>query len=297
MKKTMMVLVVLLWAFGGTLSAAKAQPVVTDTSQMVLVKTRDGNRYMGHIVSQDAAQMVLKTDQLGVVSLQKDQLVQIKTIRKQEIVDGEYWPENPHATRYLFGPNGYGLRKGEGYYSNTWIFFNQLSYGFTDNFTVGAGVIPLFLFAGAPTPIWITPKFSIPVKKDVVNLGVGGLFATVLGGEDVGTFGIAYGQLTLGSRDRNVNFGLGYGYAGSEWANTPTLSFSGVYRAGKRFALLSENYLFDTGENNVFLLSAGGRYLGDRLAIDGALILPTQTDGELFAIPWLGISVPFGNTQ
>lgn len=44
MKKTMMLLVVLLWAFGGTLFSAKAQPVVTDTSQMVLVKTRDGNR-------------------------------------------------------------------------------------------------------------------------------------------------------------------------------------------------------------------------------------------------------------
>lgn len=110
--------------------------------------------------------------------------------------------ENPHATRYLFGPNGYGLRKGEGYYSNTWIFFNQLSYGFTDNFTVGAGVIPLFCLPAPRRRSGSPPKFSIPVKKDVVNLGVGGLFATVLGGEDVGTFGIAYGQLTLGSRPK-----------------------------------------------------------------------------------------------
>lgn len=287
----------MLWMFGETPSAAKAQTGVVDTTQMVLVKTRDGNRYMGRILSQDAASMVLRTDKVGVITLPANQVVQVKTIRSQEIVDGQYWPENPHATRYLFGPNGYGLRKGEGYYSNTWIFFNQLSFGFTDNFTVGAGVIPLFLFAGAPTPIWITPKFSFPIKKDQVNVGVGGLFATVLGGDEGGSFGIAYGQLTLGSRDRNVNIGLGYGYAGNDWANTPTLSFSGVYRAGKRFALISENYLFDTGNSNTILLSGGGRYLGDRLAIDGAFIIPTRTEGSLFAIPWLGISVPIGGVE
>lgn len=161
-------------------------------SARVMVETIDGNQYVGWIVDQNADVLVLKTDNLGEIKLPKKQIKLMRPVRTTEMVNGEYWPENPHATRYLFGPNGYGLRKGEGYYSNTWIFFNQISYGITNNFTLGAGIIPLFFFDGAASPIWITPKVSIPIKKDMFNVGVGGLFATVLG-EDVGTFGVAYG--------------------------------------------------------------------------------------------------------
>ncbi|MCC7507375.1 MAG: hypothetical protein IT259_18865 [Saprospiraceae bacterium] len=264
-------------------------------SARVMVETIDGNQYVGWIVDQNADVLVLKTDNLGEIKLPKKQIKLMRPVRTTEMVNGEYWPENPHATRYLFGPNGYGLRKGEGYYSNTWIFFNQISYGITNNFTLGAGIIPLFFFDGAASPIWITPKVSIPIKKDMFNVGVGGLFATVLG-EDVGTFGVAYGQFTIGPRDKNINFGLGYGYAGDDWASTPTISISGTYRAGKKFAFITENYIFDTGDSNVTLLSFGGRFIGRNLAIDGALVMPTNTDGFLIAIPWLGINVPFGNT-
>lgn len=264
-------------------------------STRVMVETTDGNQYVGWIVDQNADVLVLKTDNLGEIKLPKKQIKLMRPVRTSEMVNGEYWPENPHATRYLFGPNGYGLRKGEGYYSNTWIFFNQISYGITNNFTLGAGIIPLFFFDGAASPIWITPKVSIPIKKDMFNVGVGGLFATVLG-EDVGTFGVAYGQFTIGPRDKNINFGLGYGYAGDEWASTPTISISGTYRAGKKFAFITENYIFDTGDENITLLSFGGRFIGRNLAIDAALVLPTNTDGFLIAIPWLGINVPFGNT-
>lgn len=274
-----------------------AQIITTDSTQQVMVETRDGNQFIGRIVGQTAETIVLRTDNFGNITLQKKQVVKMEIVQKERIIEGEYWPENPHGTRYLFGPNGYGLRKGEGYYSNTWIFFNQVSYGVTNNFTVGVGVIPLFLFAGAPTPIWITPKVSIPIKKDMVNLGVGGLFATVLGGDEGGgSFGVAYGQLTIGPRDKNINVGLGYGYAGNDWANTPTVSISGTLRTGKKFALITENYIFDTGDSNYTLLSFGGRFIGRKLAVDAALLLPTETGGEFVAVPWLGINVPFGNT-
>ncbi|MEZ5070324.1 MAG: hypothetical protein R2751_04985 [Bacteroidales bacterium] len=40
-------------------------------------------------------------------------------LQSNDLVEGEYWFSNPHATRYFFGTNGYGLEKGEGYYQNT----------------------------------------------------------------------------------------------------------------------------------------------------------------------------------
>ncbi len=259
-----------------------------------VIETVDDNTYIGIIREQNADKIVLETNNLGVISLFRSNIRRMQALRPEQIRNGEIWYDSPHATRYLFGPNGYSLKRGEGYYQNVWIWFNQISFGVTDRFTLGVGMVPLFFFS-APTPVWITPKYSIPIKEGKVNLGVGALVATVLGTEgDGGSFGVAYGQLTLGSRDRNVNFGLGYGYAGNSWANSPTLSFSTMQRVNKKLAFISENYLFDTGDDNIGLISAGFRFLGRRIAIDGALVVPVEPDIEFFVIPWLGINVPIG---
>lgn len=283
----------ILFLFLANGAMAQEVKIPTDTTLLLTVETSDGNIFVGNIRRIEADHLILNTEKFGELRISKKDIQKIGTVSKSQVVGGEFWHDNPQSTRYLFGPNGYGLKKGEGYYQNTWIFFNQVSYGVSDNFTLGVGIIPLFLFAGAPTPIWITPKVSLPIKKDAVNLGIGGLFAVVLG-EDEGSFGIAYGQMTFGPRDKNINLGLGYGYAGNSWANTPTVSLSGLYRTSKRFALITENYLFDAGDENVALLSFGGRFIGRRLAVDAALVLPTGT-GDFFAIPWLGLSVPFGS--
>jgi hypothetical protein len=265
-----------------------------------LVETNDGNEYIGLIREKTPDKIVLLTPNIGEISILRGDIRRMETLDAKQIKDGQVWYQNAQSTRYLYGPNGYGLQKGEAYYQNVWVLFNQISVGVTDHFTLGVGLVPFFLFNG-PTPVWLTPKVSIPIKKDKVNVGVGALLATVLGSEDFGgggSFGVAYGQLTLGSRDRNVNFGVGYGYAGDSWANSPTLSFSTMLRGSKKVAFVSENYLFDAGENSVGMLSAGIRFLGKKIAIDAALVVPVGGDiGALIAIPWLGLNVPFGKKQ
>ena len=271
-----------------------AQNIPKDSTVQVTLRTTDDNEYVGFIVAQSAETVSLKTENLGVINIPKKMIRDIQTVRKEQIIDGQYWYDNPYATRYFFGPNGYGLRKGEGYYQNAWIFFNQISYGFTKHLTIGVGLVPGFLLGGGATPIWLTPKVSLPLNKDKVNLGVGGLFATALGSDGGGSFGVAYGQLTFGPRDRNINIGLGYGYAGDDWADTPTVTLSAMYRATKKFALMTENYIFDTGEENFFLLSFGGRFIGRHVAIDAGLFIPAEGDAFI-ASPWLGVNVPFGH--
>ncbi len=64
--------------------------------------------------------------------------------------------------------------------------------GVTNYFSIGAGIVPVFLFGGGATPVWITPKFSIPVVKDKFNVGAGALVGTVLGASGTG-FGLLYG--------------------------------------------------------------------------------------------------------
>ena len=160
------------------------------------VETLDGNEYIGIILEQTTETIRIKTDKLGEISIPRAEIKRITQLTATKSKDGTYWLDNPQATRYFWAPNGYSLKKGEGYYQNVWVLFNQAVYGLTDHFSAGVGVMPLFLFGGASTPAWITAKFSVPVVKDKFNMGAGALIGTVIGEEDAG-FGILYGITTI----------------------------------------------------------------------------------------------------
>jgi hypothetical protein len=152
-----------------------------DSTSVWVVETTDGNEFTGTILFEDSAGIILTTAIYGELHINSSHIKKRKEIPSDHLVGGEYWFGNPHATRYFFGPNVYGLQKGEGYYQNTWIFLNQVNYGISDYFSLGGGVMPLFLIAGSPSPVWLTPKLSFPLVRDKVNLGAGMLLVHVLG--------------------------------------------------------------------------------------------------------------------
>jgi hypothetical protein len=273
--------------------AAYAPAQINPDSIKYRIETFDGNNYVGTIVMQDAATITFRSETLGVIVLQKSNVKRMDIVSGTRSKDGSYWFENPQASRYFWQSNGYGVGAGEGYYQNVWVFFNHVTYGITDHFQIGAGVVPLFLFAGGETPVWLNPKFSIPVAKDRFNLGIGALVGTVLGAGDAG-FGMLHGTGTLGTRDRNVSLGIGYGYAGGELADVPAISLSGMWRTGEKGYLLTENYFLDAGDETVLLLFFGGRRMLGRASLDFGAMFPTDV-GEAVFIPWLGIGIPFGN--
>ena len=268
-----------------------------DTASMYRVETQDGNEYTGILISQDSLGLVLQTERLGVLTFKTSDVRRFYPIRADRVKEGIYWADNPQSSRYFWSPNGYGLKKGEGYYQNIWVLFNQVSVGVTKNFSIGAGLVPLFLFSGTSTPVWITPKFSIPVKKDKFNLGAGALVATVLGENNTG-FGLLYGIATAGSRDKNISLGIGYGYAGDNWARTPTFSLSSMIRTGARGYFLTENYYIGGGDGYALIFSAGYRWIIKKAGMDFGLFMPYEnTFDSIVLIPWLGITIPFGNTK
>ncbi|MFN7119260.1 MAG: hypothetical protein ACK4TA_20845 [Saprospiraceae bacterium] len=272
---------------------------------LIIIETKDGNEYLGTIQMQDSSQLVLLTANIGTIQIQRNDIKRIRPAGFGQMKDGKYWYENPHPTRYFYGPNGYGLRKGEGYYQNVWVLLNQVSYGFTNNFSLGAGIVPLFLFGeGNQTPFLINGQFSLPLRPEKMNLSVGGFYFNSIGGDpyyddDFGDgVGILYGGVTLGSRDNNIHFLLGYGYDGYGFADAPLVSVSGTIRVSRRTYLMTENYFFDAGNKLSGWFSFGGRYAARRLAIDYGLMFPTDFDNSyLVAIPWLGIASPFGRAK
>ena len=294
-----------------TVTAQKDQTEKSVKKELTHIETIDGNDFIGKITSEDEQVVKMSTEKFGEISISKADIKRRELVGKEQLVDNNYWFANSNSTRYLFAPNAYALKKGEGYYQNTWVFMNQVSYGFTDKFTVGMGTIPLFLFGSGiarATPFWITPKYTFGGQQANKNVAAGVFyFFFPFAGADEGTLsaGIAYGSGTIGNRNSNLSFGLGYGFARSRFggvsetvfAKYPTLNLSGMYRLSKSGYLVSENWFVSSGEFNVGLFSGAYRYCGKNFSIDLGLVGIASEDYIGPIAPWLGILIPFSRKK
>jgi hypothetical protein len=290
MKNSFLILVFLLSCI--TIQRSYSQNTQADTASIYRIETTDGNEYLGTILFRDSITIRVKTINIGIIALKWKDINKVVRLEKEEIRNGSDWFQVLQSTRYFWSPNGYGLRKGESYYQNIWVLYNQMGTGISDNFSIGLGLIPLFLIAGTPTPVWITPKFSIPVVPDKFNLGIGALTGIVAGASSTG-FGILYGLATLGSHDKNITVGLGYGFAAGSWTQRPLLSLSGMLRVSKKGYLMTENYLINFPDSKLMIVGLGGRSLIRKAGLDYGLAIPVYTGMSTFiAIPWLGLTIP-----
>ncbi|WP_233992594.1 hypothetical protein [Salinibacter altiplanensis] len=288
------------WAVVGLLlvlgvlgSSVHAQAPDTSQGPVYRVETADGQVLRGTLVSETDGEVVLDVRQLGEVTIQRTNIERLEELDPGRLRDGEYWFQNPQSTRYFFAPNALEIPKGEGYYQNTWILFNNVNYGATDHFSVGAGTIPIFLFGAEALPIWFLPKVSIPMPRDDVHLAGGAVFGGVLGAGDSEGAGLVYGSATVGGRDHNVTVGLGYGYTDGGFADRPGINVSGMTRVGRTTYLITENYFFP-GVDDANLISFGVRWAPENFAVDVALARPLETEGDFIGLPWLGVTIPFG---
>ena len=277
---------------------AKGQEIITAESTITSrIETIDGNVFTGTIQEENNDFLILSTEQFGNIRIKKSDIRNQSTIDAVRNEKGQIWLPNPQSTRYFWAPNGYGLRKGESYYQNIWVLYNQMSFGITDRFSFGVGTLPLFLFGGAPTPVWIIPKFSIPVKKDKWNIGTGALIGTVLG-ETSTSFGLLYGTTTYGSRDMNVSIGIASGFVDGSWTEKPVINFSTLIRISQRGYFISENYILPGDDSSILLLSFGGRTIIRNVGLDFSLVIPAGVDsGGLVAAPFLGITIPMQKSK
>ncbi len=292
MKRNFLISIITLWI---GLSSSAVSQTVTDTTTIWRIITVDGNEFIGTIHKRDATIIIVTTPIYGEIELHTTIINKMEPVEQKQFKGGELWPDNPQSSRYFWQPNGYGLKKGEGYFQNNWVLFNQVSYGFSNYFSVGLGMMPLFLFGAEVTPVWITPKFSIPVVKDAFNVGGGALIASAIG-ETGGTIGLTYGVATIGNRNTNLNFGMGYGFAEGDWGSSPVYTLSGMIRVSRKSYMLMENYLISSEGESVALISIGGRTVWPKVSVDYGLIIPIYSEMEQqVALPWLGFVVPFGN--
>ena len=121
-----------------------------DTTILHVIETIDGNEYVGKIIKTDYGRFTLLTEKGREIKIFTKYIKTMREVSLSNLNKSNFWIDNPQATKYFISGNGYGLKKGEGYYQNSWIILSQVAIGITNNFSITAGTVPLFMFGEGP---------------------------------------------------------------------------------------------------------------------------------------------------
>lgn len=238
-----------------------------DTQELTL---KDGTRAIGRVETIEAGRFTFRTTSGVVMAVETDKVQSLGTVSGR-VVAGDFWPDDSNPTRLFFAPTGRSLKKGEGYLGVYEFMLPFVQYGVTDRVSIGAGT-PLVFGGGGDMPLWVTPKVQV-FKARHTEASMGVIHFLNVGDSNLG---IAYGVVTQGNADSAFTAGVGYAYVRGEGNEdgSMVLMFGGEHRVSRRLKLISENYTFDGGG----VVSAGVRFLGEKLSADLALASPLGID-------------------
>lgn len=211
----------------------------------------------------------------------------IKEAPFTSIKDGKYWFPNPNSTRLFFAPTGRMLKKGEGYFSDYYLFFPGIAYGISDNVTFGGGMSLIPGIGFENQIFYITPKVGLKATENA-SFAAGALVMALSDFDDDSDFpivGILYGVGTFGTTDKSLTIGLGYGFADKDLAEKPMIVVGGESRVSRRVALVTENWILPGVDNP--LISYGLRFFGEKISIDFAFLNTLGEDSLFPGVPYL----------
>lgn len=261
-----------------------------DESQIITLT--DGSQLVGRITRIDGENITFES-QLGESIIGVDSIIDIKVISKTAMKGGSYWFPNPNRTRLFMAPTGHTLKAGTGYFADVYLFFPSVAYGLTDNITLAGG---MSIFPGVDISnqlIYLNPKIGFNVKENL-DVAVSALIIRLPDIGDIGDIdinddpielGILFGTATLGSDDKSLTAGLGFGFAEGDIADKPAVLLGGEYRFSRRLSFVSENWVFP--EVDQPLLSYGLRFFGESLAVDLAFFNVLDDDAIFPGFPYI----------
>jgi len=203
-----------------------------DKDDLFQIKLNNGNILTGKIINRSSNEISIKTRNLGLVKVKPESILETQLINPKQLKGENYWFSNPNYTRYFFSPTAFNLKPKEGYYQNSYVAMNSVNVGLTNNISVGGGVV-------LPVSVFITPKIGFNITKNwAVSAG------TILGIiPDPEIVGIFYGVTTIGTEENNLTVGGGALYFDKKFEDRPILTISGMVRASKKIAFVSENWI------------------------------------------------------
>ena len=175
--------------------------------EYVRVVMYDGTSRMGELLGNTDDEIRLETAQLGVIRIPKYLVKGLAVIDARDYeqllvaFEGREMSLNPQSSRYFFAPSGIQLRSGEGYFQSN-IALNSVSFGVTDNITIGG----LLSFLGAGGSLKIGKQLNENTYASFGGIGFSDYY-----GELDRPVGLVFANVTWGTEDRNITVNLGTG--------------------------------------------------------------------------------------
>jgi len=277
-----------------------AQIIEAEAGALVEILTADGNNYRGKVVSITGSAVEIETSNLGVITINKEDIKRLRKVDSEnQEVDKKGYPIDYHgSTHYLVNPSGYTLKEDQSYYQNIGFFFNTYSVGITDRFTLSmGGEIASILFGGRIPILYISPRYSLPVKNDKLSVSLGATLFTSPQDDFVG-FGVMQTAITFGDRNNNFTLGVGIGFSTSDGFSNTVIPFypSFMIRVSEKISFVSDNFLisYDNFDGATAVLSAAVRVHFQKRngsSMDFGLWRPTEGFDEVVALPFVGATV------
>lgn len=259
-----------------------------DSDQKVKIVTKDGTVLTGTILKSDTDKITLVTS-YGEIAVKRDDVVSLDypDVHIAGDEDDLDYMDRYSGSHYLFGQSAHGLKQGQLYYENTYLFLNTVTYGVTDNFSIGGGFEAISILFESNFPFtYLTPKLSFPFKYGAFSVGTTILFSPY---DDFDAVGLLSGAVTLGGLRDNFTVGVGLGYTFEDVAEDfYPISISGMKRISDRVSLVTENVIATGDGYTEGFLSAGvrihGRTSGNFLTL--SLWRITEDMGDFLAFPF-----------
>jgi hypothetical protein len=251
---------------------------------MAEIVFKDGNILRGTILREDSGYISFTSDVTGAISIEKSRVLSVKVFNPANSGNQQVYANL--ASRYFFSPSAINMRKGDGYYQNTWFSLQSFNYAITNNITIGGGFELFSLLLGHPL-FFFTPKIGFDLSRNV-HAGAGYMLMGVLtpGSKNIN---LVYGNFTLGNADLNMSMNAG---TSLDYPGKPLLTLSGFVRAGTRIGFMTENWLIPT-DTYYTLYSFGVRVIGRRSAFDFGLVTNPDIATFIPGIPFLSYSLKF----
>ncbi|MCP4633900.1 MAG: hypothetical protein GY855_13320 [candidate division Zixibacteria bacterium] len=287
------IFIVAIFAINSFCNVAKEDLVIPQPGKTQILTLEDGSKLVGQITDIIHNEVKFQSD-LGISSIAISKIASIKEVDEESFRDGKYWFPNPNQTRLYFSGTARMLKAGEGYLSDVYILFPGFAFGLTDNISIGGG---MSIFPGLSLSeqlYYFTPKIGLNTNSNI-ELAVSGLilripnyvedFGFTEADEDSYIIGLVNIIGTIGSADKSLTAGLGYGFADGELADKPAITIGGEYRFARRLSFVSENWILPGID--VPIVSYGIRFFGESLTVDLAFANILDDDAIFPGIPYL----------
>jgi len=214
----------------------------------------DGTEIIGKIMSDDGKEVVIETEKLGKIYVNKTEITEIKRkVNQEEIINGEYEAEGPFTTRYAFSNNALPIKKGENY-AMVNLYGPEIHFAATNRLNIGV------MSTWIGSPIALAVKYTFKTKESKVNYSIGSMTGTSGYMRNFGGFGsLNWASVTFGDRKNNFTFSGGYGFIRSgrttydyntnketkeKMNHGPAFSMAGIFRVGAKTSFILESVCF-----------------------------------------------------